>query len=260
MGGDINLNAISYDPGLVTTNLFGFGSEWNRTWTPVKMKLPNSVQIGKAVRSTIAIGASGVGQFGYGNNGEQLGGTTVEFGGVEDDKHITTYFRKTFNVPAGDYVSATLNLIRDDGVVVYLDGEEIGRNNFDHLPANEAIEFNDLAEDAIGGSDESTPISFSIDLDLIEAGNHTLAIEVHQANIDSSDLSFDAELELSTQSSGSGPLVLNSSTNIKARAFSNGEWSAISDAAFVVAGSAAPVSPISALARSIITRSDPTFS
>ena len=233
VGGGINSNALAYDPGLVTTNLFEFGETWNY--------LDTGVDQGTAWRSSSfddSAWSSNVGQFGYGNNGET---TTVNFGGVGNEKYITTYFRKTFNVPAGNYVSATLNLIRDDGVVVYLDGVEIGRDNFDYLPANAPIDFDTPAGDAIGGTSEDTPISFPINLGSLEPGNHTLAIEVHQASITSSDLSFDAELELSTQSSGSGPLVLNNSTNVQARAFSNGEWSGLRNATFAVADSQAEV-------------------
>ena len=159
VGGAVSSTAVSYDPAVVTTNLVEFGDTWNF--------LDTGVDQGTAWRESSfddSTWDSDGGQFGYGNNGEQNGGTTVNFGGVANNKHITTYFRKTFNVAAGDVVSATLNLIRDDGVVVFLDGVEIGRNNFDHLAATAAIGFGTLANNAIGGNNENNPISFSIDI------------------------------------------------------------------------------------------------
>ena len=230
--GSVSSSAVSYDPGVVTTNLFGFGSTWNY--------LDNGSNQGTAWRSSSfddSTWNSDVGQFGYGNNGEQNGGTTVEFGNNASEKHITTYFRKTFNVPAGNYVSATLDLIRDDGAVVYLDGVEIKRDNFGHLSPTATIAFDTEANNAISNANEGTPVIIPIDLGLLAPGSHTLAIEIHQQNPGSSDLSFDAKLEVSTQSSGSGPLVLNGSTNVKSRTFSNGEWSALSDALFAIPGS-----------------------
>ena len=234
--GTVSSTAVSYDPAVVTTNLFGFGSTWNY--------LDTGDDEGTAWRSSSfddSTWETGVGQFGYGNNGEQNGGTEIDFGGVANNKHVTTYFRKTFNVPAGNIVSATLNLIRDDAVVVFLDGVEIGRNNFNHLPANAAIEFDTLAGNVIGGGNETTAVPFPINLNSLQPGSHTLAIEVHQVNRSSSDLSFDAELEVSTQASGSGALVLNSSTNVQSRTFSNGEWSALSNAIFAIPSSQADV-------------------
>ena len=234
--GTVSSTAVSYDPAVVTTNLFGFGSTWNY--------LDTGSNEGTDWRSSSfddSTWETGVGQFGYGNNGEQNGGTEIDFGGVANNKHVTTYFRKTFDVPAGNIVSATLNLIRDDAVVVFLDGVEIGRNNFDYLPANAAINFDTLAGEVIGGGNETTAVPFPINLNSLQPGSHTLAIEVHQVNRSSSDLSFNAELEVSTQASGSGALVLNSSTNVQSRTFSNGEWSALSNAIFAIPSSQADV-------------------
>ena len=229
VGGSVSSTATSYDPAVVTTNLVEFGDTWNF--------LDTGVDQGTAWRSSSfddSTWDSDVGQFGYGNNGER---TTVNFGGVDNDKHITTYFRKTFNVSAGNYLSATLSLIRDDGVVVYLDGVEIGRNNFDYLPANAPIDFDTRAGNAIGGGAENTSIPFPININALQPGSHTLAIEVHQVNATSSDLSFDAELEITQQTTGSGAIVLNDSTNVRSRTLSNGEWSALNDAFFVIPGS-----------------------
>src|SRR6185295_9663534 len=106
-------------------------------------------------------------------------------------KYVTTYFRRTFTV--GDptlFQSVTLNLLRDDGAVAYLNGTEVFRTN---MPSG-AIAYNTFAPAAIGGADESTFYSASISPALLNAGANVLAIEVHQANGTSTDVSFDAEL------------------------------------------------------------------
>ena len=85
-----------------------------------------------------------------------------------------------------------LSLLRDDGVVIYLNGTEIGRDNL----TTGVVNYQTLANNAIGGSDETTPISFTIPASLLLPGANTLAVEVHQVNLTSSDLTFDAELSV----------------------------------------------------------------
>src|SRR5258707_9221981 len=71
--------------------------------------------------------ASGPAQFGYGEGDEA---TILNFGPDPDTKYITTYFRRFFNVTnAADFNQLALGILRDDGVVVYLNGVEIYRNN-----------------------------------------------------------------------------------------------------------------------------------
>lgn len=69
---------------------------------------------------------NGSGYMGYGFGGE----TTVIDSGPPDARYITSYFRHTFTVPkAKAFDDLTLLLARDDGIVVYLNGKEILRNN-----------------------------------------------------------------------------------------------------------------------------------
>ena len=136
--------------------------------------------------------ASGPAQLGYGDGDEA---TLVGYGPDAGAKYITTYFRRAFNVsdPAA-YQSLTLRLLRDDGAVAYLNGSEVFRSN---MPAG-TVSHTTTAVTAIGGADESTFYPASINPSLLVAGTNVLAVEVHQANGTSSDLSFDAELVAST--------------------------------------------------------------
>lgn len=132
--------------------------------------------------------ASGPAQLGYGDGDEA---TLVSFGPNNAAKYITTYFRHAFNVanPAA-YQSLALRVMRDDGVVAYLNGTEVFRSN---LPTG-TITYNTLASAAIGGADESAFQQATISPSLLVAGTNVLAVEMHQSGGTSSDISFALEL------------------------------------------------------------------
>ncbi|MEB3165993.1 MAG: hypothetical protein VKO65_04910 [Cyanobacteriota bacterium] len=75
--------------------------------------------------------ASGAAQLGYGDGDE----ATVVPSGPSGASFITTYFRRDFNLadPAA-LERLDLSVIRDDGVVVYLNGQEVLRNNIGANP------------------------------------------------------------------------------------------------------------------------------
>jgi hypothetical protein len=87
-----------------------------------------------------------------------------------------------------------LGLLRDDGAVVYLNGTEVYRSN---MPVG-TIGYQTLASTAIGGTDESTWYTAAINKGLVVSGTNVIAVEVHQSDAASSDVSFD--LSLSTAS------------------------------------------------------------
>jgi hypothetical protein len=132
--------------------------------------------------------ASGPAQLGYGDGDEA---TVVSFGPDPNNKYITTYFRRAFTVadPTA-YSFLTLHLRRDDGVVVYLNGTEVLRDNF---PAGTTtITFNTFA--SIAGDDGNAVFTNNVPSNLLVAGPNVVAVEVHQANPGSSDISFELEL------------------------------------------------------------------
>jgi len=94
--------------------------------------------------------AQGPAQLGYGDGDEA---TVVSYGGDASNKHTTTWFRSSFNVAAASaFSSLDLSVIRDDGVVVHLNGTEVYRSNIGTGPVGP----NTFATSAIGGSAEST--------------------------------------------------------------------------------------------------------
>ena len=132
--------------------------------------------------------AAGPAQFGYGDGDEA---TAVGYGPDPNNKYITTYFRRAFTVAdPSAYAGLTLRLLRDDGAVVYLNGVEFFRSN---MPTG-TISSSTLASTAIGGGSESTYVTTSLSPGVLVAGTNVIALEVHQANGTSSDLSFNLEL------------------------------------------------------------------
>lgn len=144
---------------------------------------------------------SGPAELGYGDGGEK---TTNSFGPDPNNKYVTTYYRKTFALAgAASVTGATLKVVRDDGIVVYLNGTEVMRDN---LPEGD-IAFGTHANTAIGGADESTFIEHTVDPRLFKDGPNLFAVEIHQATATSSDISFDLQLDLLAFPSNRAPQV-----------------------------------------------------
>jgi hypothetical protein len=130
----------------------------------------------------------GVAQLGYGDGDEAI---TLNFGIDPTNKHVATWFRHAFVLDGASGVSALrLRLLRDDGAAVYLNGTEIFRNN---MPAG-TIMPDTLASTAITGGDENAVLQAALDETPLLTGTNIIAVELHQATRDSTDLSFDLEL------------------------------------------------------------------
>ena len=128
------------------------------------------------------------GVLGYGGDGEA---TVVGYGSQTSARHITTWLRKKFVV--GDrsgWEALRLRLVRDDGVVVSLNGTEVFRSN---LPDG-VVTPTTLATTDIAGAGEAAVVEARVPLELLVAGENVLAVELHQAGPASSDLGFDLEL------------------------------------------------------------------
>ncbi len=130
---------------------------------------------------------TGPARLGYGDTQA----TTVAYGTEVNNRHITTWFRHTFTVADATLFDALrLELQRDDGAVVYLNGVELLRDN---LPSS-AITPTRLATTAIGGTDETAWNVFTVPATALLTGTNTVAIELHQSTANSSDLGLDLRL------------------------------------------------------------------
>lgn len=127
-------------------------------------------------------------RLGYGLDGEL---TTLQFGPDASAKPITSYFRHVFEVADSTWLGPLrIQLQRDDGAVIYLNGSEIFRTN---MPAG-AISATTLATNTVGGADETNWVRASFSTNALVNGLNVIAAEVHQAAPSSSDIGFDLEL------------------------------------------------------------------
>lgn len=128
---------------------------------------------------------AGLAELGYGEGDEA---TAIRFGPDANAKYMTSYFRHEFSVAAPDaYKTLDLWLLRDDGAVIYLNGQEVARSN---LPAGQ------IAYDTPAGvgAIEQTSYLFTLSPTVLVTGRNMLAVEIHQNSPSSSDLSFDLSL------------------------------------------------------------------
>jgi hypothetical protein len=139
----------------------------------------------------------GNGELGYGDGGES---TVLDFGPDSENKYTTYYFRTTLEIPdpssCDNYI---LRIMRDDGAVVYFNGQEALRDN---MPEGTILSTT-FSLDFAGDADEYTYFEFGVDGALFVPGTNTIAVEIHQNSLTSSDISFDLELQ-ATRYSGNG--------------------------------------------------------
>ncbi|MEA1896475.1 MAG: CotH kinase family protein [Bacteroidota bacterium] len=166
-----------------TIGLIDKNSEWKY--------LDNGSNQGTAWAGTVFNDLSweqGFAELGYGDGGEA---TILSYGSNSSDKHITTYFRKEFIADNADqFEQLNLNIQRDDGAVVYINGNEVLRLN---MPEG-VINYQTTALSAVGGDDESAFFHFNIPAEHLVNGSNIIAVEIHQISPTSSDISFDLQL------------------------------------------------------------------
>ncbi len=192
----------------------------------------------------------GPAELGYGDGGEA---TEVGYGPDPDNKYQTTYFRHTFTVTdAADIVELTLGIMRDDGALVYLnDVEATPRIN---MPTG-TIDYQTYAAGTVSGGDESTFYTYDIDPELLVEGTNVMAVEIHQVNAGSSDISFDLELYGLVAGTSSPPIVLSETTTVKARVRGTSAWGALTKARFWVGVEGLVINEI--MASNHVTLEDP---
>jgi uncharacterized repeat protein (TIGR01451 family) len=104
-----------------------------------------------------------------------------------NNKFITTLFRKQFTVTGlAGYSGFQINLRRDDGAIIYINGVEVSRINI----AAGAVNNSTLA---ITGAENANDI-ITIGTGAFVEGANTIAVEIHQVDATSSDISFRLEM------------------------------------------------------------------
>jgi|GEM_PF-664013 len=160
----------------VDVDLVPAGATWS--WTTA----PGSGSAWREPWNDSSAWASGPAPLGYGEPG---------LGTVTTVNQLRTVFVKTFTVvDVHDLSDVRLSVRRDDAVIVYLNGEEIARDN---LPLG-VVDGTTQASSSVFGGDEQRYYDFVISEDRFAEGQNTIAVGVHQVVVNSNDMSFDAEL------------------------------------------------------------------
>ncbi len=124
--------------------------------------------------------SAGPAQLGYGDGDEA---TTL------NSNTLVGYFRHSFNVAdVSLYDNISLNLVFDDGAVVYLNGNEVWSIN---MPTFGSVGYNTLA---YNGPGDNSRADRYLSANLLKNGTNVIAVEVHQDSPNSSDISFDFEV------------------------------------------------------------------
>lgn len=149
---------------------------------------------------------------------------------------ITYYFRKDFEVTnADEYTELLFELIRDDGAIVYLNGKEVGRSN---LVAGVITSTTTASSASPENAIVPLPILTLAPGDLVE-GTNTIAVEIHQSSPGNNDVGLDLRLLGARPNIGGSFISLTQTGTLKARTLNDGEWSALTEAPFIVGTAAA---------------------
>jgi len=139
--------------------------------------------------------SSGAGELGFGDGDE----TTT----ISDVNQISNQFRKTINITDGDqYEELDYDILFDDGVVLYVNGEEQARSS--NWPSG-AIAWNTLATGTIN---DAARLTGTVPASALVDGDNYIAVQVSQNQINSSDVSFNMGLsttKLATYYTLAGP-------------------------------------------------------
>lgn len=153
-------------------------TDWNQNLTPANR-----------------IMETGTGLFGY----PKAPGSEVQTELAEPTaSHVTDYFAQTFTIDDPDEIwGLEFDMTYDDAAVMYLNGIEVWRDNMPTgapSPSTLALQWRD---DNLVFQTEIVQLEADLVRSLLVAGQNTLAVEVHQNRVDSSDVFFDMELRTS---------------------------------------------------------------
>ncbi len=186
----------------VTVTKSAYGSVWNYyngasapADNPLATNWKQSAYTVASPWNTGATPVAGAGKYGFGGTQTTCipsggGGTTCVPTGA---KRPSYYFRRTVNFTAAElsttFNTIQLNMYRNDGIVVYINGVERIRNN---MPTG-TIAYATLASSNIanGGSEI---VRYNLSPSFFTSGNNTIAVEVHLSNTSNADMSFDMEV------------------------------------------------------------------
>jgi uncharacterized protein len=128
--------------------------------------------------------ASGTAPLGY---GDQVN-TIVSYGPDSGNKYITTYFFRDINIDLANVADMVeFGVKRDDGVIVYVNGVEVFRDN---MPTG-TVNYLTYSATIVDAADENRYWVHEVPKTVFSQGVNRVAVEVHNRDGQSSDLKFD---------------------------------------------------------------------
>ncbi len=129
--------------------------------------------------------STGVGPIGYGST---LVTTTLPVASATNDRPRAVYFRNSFNIADKSQIaSLELTGVADDGVVIYVNGVEVGRQN---MPSG-AVTHATFASTAVRTSAaNASPTIVQVPLNLLVNGVNVVSAETHVNYRGTPDMSF----------------------------------------------------------------------
>jgi hypothetical protein len=131
----------------------------------------------------------GAAKLGWGSTGL---GTDISIG-APSPRPLSTQFRRSIEIADPSKLSdLSLTVIADDGVIVYVNGTEVGRKN---LPTT-AITWTTFATAAPrSNTAAASPVTFTVPASLLTAGTNVVSADVHSNYRSTPDVSFDLDLK-----------------------------------------------------------------
>jgi hypothetical protein len=172
------LPAISLSSNVAATDTVLFGA--NATWKYFdKGTVPGSGWNLPAFND--GSWAAGSAPLGYGNGTERM---VVSYGSNSSNKYITTYFRKTFTISDASTISSlSIDLVREHGTIIYLNGKEIVRAN---MPTG-TVGNSTFSAGCLNAPSSSTVV---VDRSALITGSNNLSVEIHQCALNSTAIAF----------------------------------------------------------------------
>ena len=139
---------------------------------------------------------SGQAPFGYGNSGRYMDTNSKTKVGGSNDKKLCVYFSKTITLdeaPAeGDIIR--FNYTVDDGFRLHVNGEDVG--GFHSLKGDRYQDYTESHDGNWYAGDTPAEGTIEIPARYFKKGENVIALDLHNCNSTSSDMFFDASLEL----------------------------------------------------------------
>lgn len=110
------------------------------------------------------------------------------------DRPLSFYARKTVTLDSlEEYKKLYLNTYADDGIVVYVNGQEVARQG---MPDG-AVNYQTWAKSSqTTSAAKNTPLEIDVPLNSLKTGENTIAVEVHAGYRSSPNVTFDMTGEL----------------------------------------------------------------